>query len=116
MKNRMLAVTLLAGGLFSLQAAAQQCEAPAEVTVPSGATATLDQMLEAQAQVKSFLAAMETYLDCMNTSIEALPADAPAEQRGALVELYNAGVMSMEGTAAKFNEERVAYQEAHPAK
>jgi len=115
MKNRMLVMTLLAGGLFSLQAAAQQCEAPAEVNVPGGATATLDQMLEAQSQVKTFLAAMEAYLDCMNSSIEALPADAPADQRAALVEQYNAGVVSMEGLAAKFNEERVAYQEAHPA-
>lgn len=115
MKNRILAMTLLAGGLFSLQAAAQQCEAPADVNVPSGATATLDQMLEAQSQVKSYLAAMEAYLDCMNASIEALPADTPAEQRAVLVEQYNAGVMNMEGLAAKFNEERVAYQEAHPA-
>jgi hypothetical protein len=59
---------------------------------------------------------MEEYLDCMNTGIEALPEDAPAAQRAALVEQYNAGVMSMEGVAAKFNEERVAYQEAHPSK
>ena len=114
MKIRFLAMTLLAGGLFSLQAAAQ-CEAPADINVPDGATATLDQMLEAQSQVKSFLAAMEAYLDCMNTDIEALPEDAPAAERAVLVEQYNAGVVSMESTAAKFNEERVAYQEAHPA-
>jgi hypothetical protein len=84
MKKRFLSMTLLAGGLFSLQAAAQECDAPADVTVPSGATATLDQMLEAQSQVKSFIAAMEAYLACMNTGIEALPEDAPAAQRAEL--------------------------------
>ena len=72
-------------------------------------------MLEAQSQVKTFLAAMETYLDCMNTDIEALPQDTPAPERAARIEQYNAGVVSMESVAAKFNEERVAYQEAHPA-
>ncbi|HMB74237.1 MAG TPA: hypothetical protein VKQ06_11740 [Gammaproteobacteria bacterium] len=98
------------------QALAQsQCERPASVTIPDGASATLDDMLEAQTGVREFLTTMETYLNCMNGIIESATDETPAETLNAWIAEYNGAVGEMETVAARFNEERVAYQQANPS-
>ena len=106
---------VLASGFIGL-AAYGQCESPAVVDIPNGATATLDQMLEAQTAVRAYLAAMEEYLACVNEEIEAQSEETPEEVRAVLIERYNNGVTEMETVAANFNEQRVAYQEANASK
>jgi hypothetical protein len=95
--------------------AQSQCERPAAVDIPDGSAATLDQMLEAQSGVRDYLAAMEAYLDCMDDVIESATEDTAPETRNTWVTNYNAAVDEMEATATRFNEERVAYQQANPS-
>lgn len=106
---------VLAASLFTLTAFAE-CETPSMVDVPDGASASLDQMLAAQSAVRDFLAKMEEYLSCVNDEIDAQPEDTPEEIRALMVERYNNGVTEMETVAARFNEQRIAYQNANPSK
>ena len=88
------------------------CDMPAEIDIPNGAEATLDEMLAAQSGVRDFIAAMEEYLACMDGEIEAMGEDASEEEHAAMVEQYNSGVDQMEEVAALFNEARQQYQDA----
>ena len=105
-------IVLLAGQAAFAQA---QCERPEAVAIPDGANATLDEMLEAQTGVREFLETMESYLDCLNAVIESADEETPPETVNAVIEQYNAAVGEMEAAAARFNEERGAYQQANPA-
>lgn len=87
------------------------CDVPADITIPPGDTATLDDMLAAQASVRDYIAAMEEYLACMDQEMEAMPEETPEEERTQMVEQYNTGVDQMEAVAADFNEQRVLFQE-----
>lgn len=91
------------------------CDPPAEVEIPPGDEATLDDMLAAQAGVREFMAAMDEYLICMDAEIEALGEEASDEDRTMMVDQYNNGVDQMEEVAAAFNEARQQYQEAAAA-
>lgn len=97
--------------------AQSECDRPSMISVPDGKNSTLDQMLEGQSNVQDFMASMEAYLDCMNEQIEGVEGEEEAAEatRALLVEQYNSGVTEMEAVAAKFNEERIAYQEANPS-
>ncbi len=88
------------------------CDMPAEVVIPNGEEATLDEMLAAQSGVRDFIAAMEEYLTCMDGEIEAMGEEANEEEHAAMVEQYNSGVDQMEDVAARFNEARQQYQDA----
>ena len=91
------------------------CDPPAEINIPPGDEATLDEMLAAQTGVREYLAAMEVYLVCMDGEIEALGEETSEEDRTAMVEQYNTGVDRMEEVAADFNEARQQFQEASTA-
>ena len=72
-------------------------------------------MLEAQSGVRDFLTSMETYLECVNDTIESAGEETAPETRNAWIADYNSAVGEMESTAERFNEERVAYQQANPS-
>lgn len=90
------------------------CEQPSIVAVPEGASATLDELLEAQEEVRVYMAAMEEYLACVNEEIEAAGEDATAQFQSLMVRRNNAAVDEMETVAAAFNEQIRAYREANP--
>ena len=91
------------------------CDVPAEIDIPRGDEATLDEMLAAQTSVREFIAAMEEYLTCMDVEIEALGEEAAEEEHTLMVEQYNSGVDQMEEAAADFNEQRQLFQETAAA-
>lgn len=95
--------------------AQSQCDRPNNVAIPDGASATLDQMLEAQNGVRDYLSAMEAYLDCVNEVIDSADDETAPETVNGWINTYNEGVGEMESTATRFNEERVAYQQANPS-
>jgi len=99
---------------FTLSAFAA-CDNPTMVSVPDGATSTMDQLLEAQADVKAYMAAMEVYLACVNEELETAGEDAPAEFKALMVTRHNSAVTEMETIAAAFNEQVQAYRAANPA-
>ena len=90
------------------------CENPTVVTVPDGKTATKEQLLTAQGQVKSYMAAMQDYLACVDNEAEAKGADAPAEYKSMMAARHNDAVTEMESVATAFNEQVKAYKAANP--
>jgi hypothetical protein len=104
---------LLLGSCVSF-AAFGACENPSIVSVPDGATSTMDQLLDAQADVKAYMAQMEIYLACINEELEAGGEDATAEFKQLMVTRHNTAVTEMETVAASFNEQVQAYRAAHP--
>jgi hypothetical protein len=111
---------LLTSGLVVLIAsgygfAAAACDNPAAVAMPDGKTATRDQMLAAQAEVKAYQAAMNTFLACIDSDLEAQGEQAPEDFKALMVARHNAAVSEMEGVAAAFNDQLKAYRAANPA-
>ena len=106
-----LLALLYSGGAF----AQSQCNRPQNVAIPDGASASLDQMLEAQSGVRAYMTAMEEYLECINEVIEDADDETPPETVNGWIEQHNESVDEMEATAARFNEERIAYQQANPS-
>ncbi|HEY8520364.1 MAG TPA: hypothetical protein VIN61_09800 [Gammaproteobacteria bacterium] len=90
------------------------CDNPTMVAIPDGKTATKDQLLAAQAEVKTYMAAMEQYLACLNEELEAAGDDAPAEFKSLMVTRHNTAVSEMEAVAQAFNEQVRAFREANP--
>jgi hypothetical protein len=95
--------------------AALACEAPALPAVPDGKSATMDQLLAAQGQIKTYMAAMQEYLACIDMEADAKGADAPAEYKSMMVDRHNTAVGEMEQVAAAFNEQVKAYKAANPS-
>ena len=90
------------------------CEQPSIVAVPQGETASLDELLAAQEEIRTYMAAMEEYLACVNEEIEAAGEDAPAQFQALMARRNNTAVEEMEQVAAAFNEQVRAYREANP--
>ena len=108
-------VTLVVATLNAVSTAAfAACENPSIATVPDGSSATMEQLLEAQAGVKAYMAAMEVYLACINEELETAGDDAPAEFKSLMVTRHNTAIAEMETVADAFNQQVKAYRAAHP--
>ena len=93
------------------------CDYPAKVDVPNGGTATKDEMLQGQRNVKQYVADMEAYLDCIVAEekaalleIDDISPDDEQQRSDMLNKKYNAAVDEMERVAAAFNSEVQAYR------
>jgi len=96
--------------------AASACESPAMITIPDGKTSTMDQLLAAQAQVKTYMAAMEQYIACVDGELDAQGEAAPEEFKSLMLSRHNAAYDEMQSVATAFNEQIRAYKAANPAK
>lgn len=100
--------------------AAQACDAPVTPASPDGGSATLEEMIAAQGEVKAFQAANAEYLECVDNQMSAEQAsidegDESAKERYALAAAdYNAAVSREEQVAADFNSAIKAYKAANP--
>lgn len=97
---------------LTLATKASACEYPARVQIPDGATATHDQMIAGQRDVKEYVAAMESYLECIvaeekaqRASMDSLSSEDEQLREDMLNKKYNAAVDEMETVAARFNSE-----------
>ena len=84
MKN--LIKFLVVSTILSVPAISFACDYPERPILPDGTTAAKEDMIAAQSSVKSFLAAIDEYLTCIeqdeSTAIAALdPADEEAKKR-----------------------------------
>jgi len=110
---------LLAMTLLSC-AAAHACDVPVAPPTPDGESATLEEMVAAQGEVKAFQAANAEYLECVDNQMTAEKAAVDeggkdAEERYALAAAdYNAAVSREEQVAADFNAAIRAYKAANP--
>lgn len=112
---RALTSGLLAAIASGYGFAAAACEPPSPVPMPDGATATRDQMLAAQAQVRAYQAAMNELLACLASELDGEGEQAPEEFKSLMVSRHNAAVAEMEGVAAAFNDQLRAFRAANPA-
>lgn len=105
-----VALLLIAQGAFA-------CDYPQRVEMPNGTTASKDEMIAGQKDVKKYMATMDTYLAC----IEAEEAQAVIElgeideetsrQREEMFnKKYNAAVEEMNLVAEEFNIQVRAYK------
>jgi hypothetical protein len=101
---------------FSAQAALA-CDYPERIQIPNGASASKEEMLSAQKDVKTYVADMEGYLDCIleeekaaRAAIEDLTPEVEQQREDMLTKKYNAAVDEMETIAARFNTEVQAYK------
>lgn len=105
-----MALLLIAQGAFA-------CDYPQRVEMPNGTTASKDEMIAGQKDVKKYMATMDTYLAC----IEAEEAQAVIElgeideetsrQREEMFnKKYNAAVEEMNLVAEEFNIQVRAYK------
>ena len=101
-------------------ATAQACDVPVAPPPPDGGSATLEDMIAAQGEVKTFQAANAVYLECVDEMMSVEKAsvaegDKSAEERFALAAAdYNAAVSREEQVAADFNAAIRAYKAANP--
>lgn len=94
------------------------CDYPERIKLPDGATASKEQMLDGQRGVKSFVADIEIYLDCIveeekaaRAAIQDLQPEDEQQREDKLNKKYNAAVEEMERLAAQFNAEVRIYRE-----
>ena len=110
----LLAITVLP------YATARACDVPGAPPTPDGGSATLENMIAAQGEVKAFQAANAEYLECVDDLMASEKAsdaegDKSAEERFALAAAdYNAAVSREEQVAADFNAAIRAYKAANP--
>ena len=101
-------------------ATTQACDVPVAPPTPDGGSATLEDMIAAQGEVRAFQAANEEYLKCVDDLMAAEKAsvaegDKSAEERFAVAAAdYNAAVSREEQVAADFNTAIRAYKAANP--
>ena len=94
------------------------CDYPARTDVPNGDSATKDEMIQGQRNVKSYMAAMEEYLACIESAEQDTVAgndDLDEEQKQQRIAMfnkkYNAAVEEMNLVAEQFNSQVRAYKD-----
>jgi cyclophilin family peptidyl-prolyl cis-trans isomerase len=78
-----------------------RCEIPAVPELPNGSLDSLEQMVEGQSTVRTFMTASEMYLDCLSELIEG--RELTDEQHASAVRKHNDTVARMEQLAEEFN-------------
>jgi hypothetical protein len=118
MNKSIITGTLLAG-LLAAAAASAECSYPrAPASLPDGATATNDDMVNGMKAIKEYNAQVTEYLSCleteMDTRIQSVGTDAPPDQVEQIKAIHNkrhnAAVDELESTAARFNEQVKVYK------
>ena len=93
------------------------CDYPQRVGVPDGATATKEQMIEGQRDIKDYITAMEEYLACIEAAeqdtvagVNETDEDSKQQRIGMFNKKYNAAVEEMNLVAEEFNVQVRAYK------
>lgn len=117
MSNRSLQILVAALTLPIAPAALAECEYPARIEIPDGQTSDKETMLRSQQDVKTYVADMEAYLDCIvaeeksaRSEMDDLAPEDEQQREDMLNKKYNAAVTEMETVAARFNAEVQAYR------
>jgi hypothetical protein len=106
---------IVAAGLISLEAAAN-CEMPSLVgNIPDGATATEDELLATQAEVETYVEAMDRYIACSNAEIDSSDQDASADFLYWMSARVESARAEADAVARKFNDEVNAFRAARQA-
>jgi hypothetical protein len=107
--------TLILLGLSST-ALAQDCsEAPVAPDLVDGATASMDQLVANSEEVKTFIAAADSYLDCRYAYRDTVAyKDLSRSDKGAYTDETEEVLDARNEIGDDFNDEVAAYQAANP--
>lgn len=114
---RNISQTIILSTLLLAVPLAFACDYPQRASVPDGATATKEEMINGQRDVKSYMAAMEEYLSCIEAAEQEtvagneLDEDTKQQRIAMFNKKYNAAVDEMNLVAAEFNIQVRAYKE-----
>ena len=111
---RPIKIIFLIAATICFSQASAECSTPDPASIPDGAKATSEEMVEAQTYVKQYIAEMELYLVCLDEEAAALEEPPTEEQSQSHTQRHNTAVDSMEAVAAQFNEQVRAYKQANP--
>jgi hypothetical protein len=107
-RSSILISALLAAAALPARADCTYPKAPA--SMPDGNTATMEEMVAGQTQVKAYMADMDAYLKCLDEGVTPLAADATDDQKKEYAKLetirvqkHNAAVADEEAVAERFN-------------
>ena len=106
--------SLVAAAAILGASSALACSYPGEAdfSVPNGATASKEEMIATQGNVKTYVKEVEGYLACLDEK-QAAAGDELTEEQQAIYSLrYNAAVDAMEQVADQFNAALGAYKNA----
>jgi hypothetical protein len=110
---------LLLTGLLSVGLANAECVYPrAPASMPDGATATEQEMVDGMKAVKDYNNQVTAYLNCLDMELQArigaagaeAPPDQVAQIKAIHTKRYNAAVEELEAHAARFNEQVKVYK------
>jgi len=97
------------------------CDYPQRVGVPDGTTATKEEMITGQRDIKEYLAAMDEYLACIEAAeqntvagLDETEEDAKQQRIEMFNKRYNAAVEEMNLVAEEFNVQVRTYKERSP--
>jgi hypothetical protein len=104
----------VSASLIALQALAD-CEMPTLVaSIPDGATASEDQLLATQSEVRAYIAAMDGYIACQNEDLRARGDNATSDYLFQMATRIDAARSEVDAVATSFNEAVMAFRAARP--
>jgi hypothetical protein len=103
--------------LFLIAGTGLACEYPQRISVPDGATTSEQDLIVAQKEVKTFISAMEAYLECIvdeeklaRLAIEDLAPEVEQQREEMLNKKYNAAWEEEKRVEAEWNAAVQAYK------
>jgi len=115
--NKIMKSAISVALLFVAQSALA-CDYPERVDLPDGATASKEIMIAGQKGVKSYMAAMDTYLACIESeeavavlALGDIDEDTKRQRAEMFNKKYNAAVEQMNLVAEEFNVQVRAYKD-----
>jgi len=116
MKKLMISAVSVAMLLMAQGALA--CDYPTRIDLPDGATASKEDMIAAQKDVKAYVASMDAYLGCIEgdeaaavLSLGDVDEDTKRQRADLFNKKYNAAVEQMNLVAEEFNIQVRAYKD-----
>ncbi len=88
----------------------EKCHFPERPGIPNGLTATEQEMIESQKNVKAYINSGDKYLQCIAMIEQDWGKDVTPEKKQLVDSLHNKMVDSMESTADLFNSSLRAYK------
>ena len=108
-----ISLGLLIGTLGYAQFALSDCNYPKmDFVIPNGATATMENMVAGQTNVKSYLADMDAYLNCLDDELSKISQDLEGYKdiKGLSDAKYNAAIDEMKEVEGEWNEAVRSYK------
>lgn len=111
-KLMVAAIAALAAGLVqAAELEVSQCRFPDAPQIPAGVSATEADMAQAGSDVREFVSAIQSSLECLSTAEESMGEEITEDQQAQLVAIYNNGVDQMNAVAENYNEQVRAFKE-----